>query len=354
MGKAEKVRVGVVGGSGYAGGELVRLLLTHPCVDLTQVTSESLRGKPVASAHPNLRKRTTLSFIGLDQLVPCDLLFLAQPHGWAMQHLDQLDALAPRVVDLSADFRLRDSADYPIWYGHSHPAPARLSSFIYGIPELHRAALRAATHATGAGCLATATILALYPLFQAGVVNTECVVVEAKVGSSAAGRKENPGSHHPERSGAVRSFEPTGHRHTAEVRQELGHALGKPTPTIHFSATSVELVRGALATCHVFTKAAMSDRDLWQIYRSAYRDEPFIRIVKEKTGIYRFPEPKILAGSNYCDIGFEADPHSHRVVVIAALDNLVKGAAGNGVQAMNVMLGFPEDDGLGFSGLHPI
>lgn len=350
----QRLRVSIVGGSGYAGGELIRLLLDHPHVELVQVTSESARGKFVHSVHPNLRKRTTLAFSGLDQLAPCDFLFLAQSHGWAMEYMAQLRDIAPRIVDLSADFRLRDPKDYPTWYEHAHTTPDLLAEFVYGIPELHRAELQSARYATGAGCNATATILALYPLFKAGVARRDGLVVEVKVGSSEGGRQENAGSHHPERSGAVRSFQPTGHRHTAEVRQELGPALGQDAPVVHFSATAVELVRGALATCHVFVDQPLTDKDLWQLYRGAYRDEPFIRLVKEKTGIYRYPEPKILAGTNYCDIGFEVDPQSRRVVVISALDNLVKGAAGNGVQAMNVMCGFPETSGLGFTGLHPI
>jgi N-acetyl-gamma-glutamyl-phosphate/LysW-gamma-L-alpha-aminoadipyl-6-phosphate reductase len=289
----------------------------------------------------------------VDELAACDLLFLALPHGRAMHRLAEFQALAPRIIDLSADFRLRDAAQYPVWYGHEHARPEALDAFVYGIPELHRAALRTATHASGAGCLATATILGLLPLFKAGVVQTEPVVVEAKVGSSAGGNKEHPSTHHPERSGVVRSFEPTGHRHTAEVMQELGCAGGVP-PVVHFSATAVELVRGVLATAHVFLKEPLAERDVWSIYRTAYRDEPFMRIVKEKSGTYRYPEPKILAGSNYCDVGFEVDPHSRRVVVMAALDNLVKGAAGNAVQAMNVMCGFEETAGLEFSGLHPV
>lgn len=346
------IRVSIVGGSGYTGGELLRLLLGHPEVEVAQVTSETYRGKYVYAVHPNLRKRTMLAFSAVDDLQPCDLLFLALPHGRSMHQFSHFQELAPRIVDLSADFRLRDAAQYPVWYGHAHALPNLLDTFVYGIPELHRAELRVARYASGAGCLATATILGLLPLFKAGVVLANPVIVEAKVGSSAGGNKENASTHHPERSGVVRSFEPTGHRHTAEVVQELASA-GGTAPTIHFSATAVELVRGVLATAHVFLNTPLADRDLWSIYRTAYRDEPFMRIVKEKSGVYRYPEPKILAGSNYCDVGFEADPHSNRVVVMAALDNLVKGAAGNAVQAMNVMLGYDETAGLGFTGLHP-
>jgi LysW-gamma-L-alpha-aminoadipyl-6-phosphate/LysW-L-glutamyl-5-phosphate reductase len=208
--------------------------------------------------------------------------------------------------------------------------------------------------------MATAAILGLVPLYRAGVVDTAIpLVVDAKVGSSANGAKPGAGSHHPDRSGAVRSFQPTGHRHTAELLQELGLAAGKESgqqldQIIAFSATSVELVRGVLVTAHVFVKELLDERALWRIYREAYGREPFIRLVKERSGVYRYPEPKILAGSNYCDIGFEYEPEQQRVVVISALDNLMKGAAGNAVQSFNAMCGWDETTGLTFPGLHPV
>jgi N-acetyl-gamma-glutamyl-phosphate/LysW-gamma-L-alpha-aminoadipyl-6-phosphate reductase len=182
-------------------------------------------------------------------------------------------------------------------------------------------------------------------LYQAGVV--ESAVVEVKAGSSQGGNAVSEGSHHPERSGAVRSYKPTAHRHLAEIQQELG------SDKVHFSATSIEMVRGILATCHVFLNRDLEEKDVWKLYRAAYGNEPFIRIVKERSGIHRYPEPKILAGSNYCDIGFERDPYSNRLVVISALDNLMKGAAGQAVQAFNIARGFDETTGLEFPGLHP-
>jgi N-acetyl-gamma-glutamyl-phosphate/LysW-gamma-L-alpha-aminoadipyl-6-phosphate reductase len=208
--------------------------------------------------------------------------------------------------------------------------------------------------------MATAAILGLAPLYRAGLVNRSLpLVVDAKVGSSAAGATPGAGSHHPDRSGAVRSFQPTGHRHTAEIIQELvGTDLSRPPSESHqhiaFSATAIELVRGVLITAHVFVNEGIDERTLWRLYREAYQREPFIRLVKERNGVYRYPEPKILAGSNYCDIGFELDAERQRVVVIAALDNLMKGAAGNAVQALNCMCGWDEASGLTFPGLHPV
>ncbi len=353
------VRVAIVGGSGYAGGELARLLLCHPHVQVTQIASASHAGQYLHAAHPNLRPaggRAPIRMIAPEALDPCDVLFLALGHGASMHEIDRYRSLAPRIVDLSADFRLRRADDYPRWYDHPHPHPDLLARAVYGIPELHRDVLPEAALVSGAGCLATAAILGLRPLAQAGILDRSApLVIDAKVGSSAAGAVADASSHHPDRSHAVRSFAPVGHRHTAEVVQELdwpetdGGASG-----IHFSATAVELVRGVLVTAHAFTRERVSDADLWRIYRAAYGNEPFMRIVKDRGGVYRYPEPKLLAGTNYCDVGFAVDPHSRRVVVLAALDNLMKGAAGNAVQALNAMMGWDETTGLDFAGLHPI
>jgi N-acetyl-gamma-glutamyl-phosphate/LysW-gamma-L-alpha-aminoadipyl-6-phosphate reductase len=345
------ITVGIVGASGYTGGETLRILLRHPHVEVVQATSESNAGHFAYTIHPNLRKQTQLKFTSIGDLKPCDVLFLCLPHGSAMRRIGQLDGLAKTIIDLSADFRLRSPDSYPVWYGHPHEATQYLERFVYGIPELHRKAISQARLITGAGCLATASILGLLPLFRHDVLARREVFIEAKVGSSAAGDTPHLATHHPERSGSVRSFQPTGHRHTAEIVQELG--FGRPL-TVHFSATAIEAVRGVLATCHVFLKDGVEEKDVWKVYRSEYADEPFLRIVKDRQGVYRYPEPKILAGTNFCDVGFEKEPRGSRLVVMAALDNLVKGAAGNGVQAMNLACGLPETAGLDFPGLHPV
>jgi N-acetyl-gamma-glutamyl-phosphate/LysW-gamma-L-alpha-aminoadipyl-6-phosphate reductase len=346
-----RVRVSIAGGSGYAGGELVRLLLGHPGVEIAQVTSESHAGQPVARSHPNLRKRSRLVFCSLGDLKPCDVLFLSLPHGEAMAQVDRFLELAPRLIDLSADFRLNDPRDYRAWYSLDHPRPDLLAGFVYGIPELHRTEMPSARLISSAGCNATAVILGLHPLFARGLVEPDRTVVEAKVGSSEGGSQVSEASHHPERSQCVRSYKPSGHRHVAEMVQELGC---RGTGAIHFSATAIDMVRGVLATAHVFLKEPLEEKDVWRLYREAYRDEPFIRIVREREGVHRLPEPKLLFGTNYCDIGFERDPRGNRLVVMSALDNLMKGAAGQAVQAFNIANGFPETAGLEFPGLHPI
>ncbi len=343
----DKLTASIVGGSGYVGGELLRLLLFHPQVTVKQITSASQTGRYVHTVHPNLRGVTSLQFVHPDALEPADLLFLGMPHGQAAGTIERYAGLAERIVDCSADFRLRDPAVYARWYGAEHPNPAWLGRFVYGLPERQRAALAGTHYASGVGCNATATILALAPLADAGLLKQ--AVVEVKVGSSEAGAQPSASSHHPERSGAVRSFKPTGHRHQAEVVQALGSGFD-----LHFSVTSVELVRGVLATAHCFLNRPVEEKDLWKLYRAAYRDEPFIRLVKSSTGLHRYPEPKLLAGSNFCDVGFEVDSDTGRVVVMSAIDNLMKGAAGSAVQSMNVMLGWDERAGLTFPGLHPV
>ncbi len=350
------MKVSIVGASGYVGGELLRLLLAHPHVTVQQATSARLMGRYVYQVHPNLRPAkpatsaaATLQFVHPDTLEPCDLLYLALPHGEAARAIERYTSLAPRIIDCSADFRLNDTATYARWYGDEHPAPAWLTRFVYGLPEVNRAALQATNYASGVGCNATATTLALLPLVQAGMIASDTpITVEVKVGSSEGGAQANDSSHHPERAGVVRSFAPVGHRHTAEVAMVTGLS------SVHMSVTSVELVRGALATAHVFVRDGLSEKDLWKAYRGFVSDQPFVRLVKERSGIYRYPEPKILAGSNYADIGFAFDAEHGRVVSICALDNLMKGAAGSAVQCMNLMAGYDETAGLTFPGLHPV
>jgi LysW-gamma-L-alpha-aminoadipyl-6-phosphate/LysW-L-glutamyl-5-phosphate reductase len=343
------IKASIVGASGYAGGETLRLLLDHPEVEVFQATSESHLGEFVYQQHPNLRKRTNLKFSSREVLEPCDVLFLALPHGESQKNIQKYAGIAPKIVDLAADFRLRDLATYKKYYEEDHAAPDWLGRFVYGLPELHREEMKTASYISGVGCNATAANLALLASLRVGLLDLEKdIIVDIKVGSSEAGQSPNAGSHHPERSGVIRTFSAYGHRHTAEVKQEL--CLEKVSLTM----TSVDLVRGALAAAHAFVKKGVTERDLWRAFRGWADAEPFVRVVKDKRGIYRVPEPKILAGTNYVDVGFELDPSNGHVVLMAAIDNLMKGAAGSAVQAMNIMMGFDETAGLAFSGLHPI
>jgi N-acetyl-gamma-glutamyl-phosphate/LysW-gamma-L-alpha-aminoadipyl-6-phosphate reductase len=339
----------IIGGSGYGGGELLRLLLDHPCVKVKQVTSRSHLGEYVYQVHPNLRKRTQLKFSDSASLEPVDVLFLAQPHGQAQHHIDEYAKLAPKIIDLSADFRLRDAEFYEQWYGEKHSSPEWLSKFVYGLPELHRAEMRTANYVSGVGCNATAGNLALMPLVRADLLDLSFpIFIEIKVGSSEGGAEGNSGSLHAERSNVIRTFSAFGHRHTAEMIQEMG------INDISLTMTAVDVVRGALATAHAKVKRGVTTKDLWKAYRAVASENPFLRVVKEQRGIYRVPEPKILAGTNYADLGFDLDESNGHIVAMCAIDNLMKGASGSAVQSMNLMMGWEEMMGLEFMGLHPI
>ena len=348
-----KTTVAILGASGYTGGELLRLLLPHPHVEVVGATSQKFAGEFLHKVHPNLRGRTQMKFVARNDLPKADVVFTCVPHGAGMAAVPALLEAGSRVIDLSADFRLRDAATYQEWYGTAHARPDLLGQAVYGLPEFHREALRGAKLVSGVGCTATAINLALYPLVKAGLLTTGPVVADLKIGSSASGMEASVASIHAERSRAIRLYAPTTHRHLAEVQQEL--ALAGATPAVHYSAHAVELVRGILATCHAFlARADVTEKELWQAYRAAYGNEPFIRFVKERNGLHRFPDPKLVAGSNYADVGFELEQGTNRVVALCAIDNLVKGAAGSAVQCMNLMLGLPETTALEQIPLHPV
>ncbi|MGI8846812.1 MAG: N-acetyl-gamma-glutamyl-phosphate reductase [Candidatus Dormibacteria bacterium] len=346
------MRAVVVGGSGYAGGELLRLLHGHPEFDVIAVSSERLRGKPLTAVHPHLRSLTGLAemrFRGAADLPSADVLISALRHGETAARIDELDGLAPLVVDLSADFRLRNPDDYPRWYGWSHPRPELLESFVYGLPEVAGARLTTADHMAVGGCSATAAICALLPVVEARLLDLERpVVIDALIGSSAAGSEPTASSHHPHRSGAMRSYAATGHRHTAEILQELR------LTDVALSVTSVEAVRGIHVSAHTWLREQASERDLWMVFRAAVASRPFLRIVKVARGLHREPDSRLVTGTNFCDIGFHLDHDGRHLVMTAAIDNLTKGAAGQAVHALNVRLGYPETTGLEFAGISPL
>lgn len=332
------IRAGVVGAAGYLGGELLRLLTGHPEVTVAHAVSTRFPGRRVDTVHPNLRAQTDLSFCSMDELGDCDVLLLATPHTTTMELVPKLHA--PLVIDLSGDFRLGDAAAYERYYGVAHAAPELLGGFTTGCPELFRAALRAADRISVPGCMATAAILALAPL--TGLIEPT-VQIDARTGSSGSGATAGAANLHAERSGAMRVFAPVRHRHEAEVAQLTGLDA-------RMTATGVEAVRGVQVICHA--TGSLDEKTIRRAYRSQYGSEPFVRIVAHRQGAHRLPDPKILLGSNYCDVGFAVD--GERVALIAALDNLMKGGSGNAVQCLNIRMGWPERLGLDFPGLHPI
>lgn len=337
------IRAAVVGAAGYIGGELLRLLDGHPRVEVAQATSDRYRGRRVDTVHPNLRGRTDLLFSGRDEVAGCDVLLLAVPHRTSMVLLPTLSDRAGLVIDLSADFRLHDTATFRRYYGVEHAQPGLLPSFVPGIPELHRSALPGADRIAVPGCMATAGILALTPL--AGLIEP-AVQVDARTGSSGSGAGTTAADSHPERTGAMRVFAPVGHRHEAEIAQATGLS-------VRMTATGVQAVRGAQVVCHATAREPLTEREIRRAFRERYAGEPFVRVVAHRQGAFRFPDPKLLTGSNYCDVGFAVGADGVRVTAMAALDNLVKGGAGAAVQCLNLRQGWPETLGLEFTGLHP-
>lgn len=341
-------RVAIVGGSGYAGGEFLRLALGHPQLEVTQVTSRRYFGDPVGLIHPNLRGRTNLKFTTPDQLEPVDVLVLSMPHGVAAGQIEQYRGLAPIILDLSADFRLKSADLYQKYYGAPHPQPNLGAGWVYANPELHREAIQQANLLACCGCNATAVLLALYPLLKLGILAPRPIFSTVLISTSAGGADPSLASHHPERSGSIRVYKPTGHRHTAEILENL-----PGQPEVHLTAIATDRVRGILHTAQTFLQDGWSERDVWTAYRQVYGQAPFIRIVKVRKGIHRYPDPKVVEGTNYCDIGFELEEDTGRLVVISAIDNLVKGTAGHAIQSLNLRMGWPETMGLEAAGLHP-
>lgn len=343
------VAAAIVGASGYIGGELLRILLGHPRVEVAAATSDRFAGRRVDGRHPNLRGLTDLTFLPVERLESgYDVLFLATPHRETMRRMPDFLRRAECVIDLSADFRLRDPDVYAKYYGVPHAAPALIETFRRGLPELGRDELRTADRISVPGCMAAAAILALTPVADCGLADG-MVTVDARTGSSGSGTTAAAAGEanlHAERSGALRVFAPTGHRHEAEIAQATGLA-------VRLAATGVEAVRGVQVVCRFALTDGVDERAVRTAFRKRYAAEPFVRIVAQRRGVYRLPEPKILSGSNFCDVGFAVDEETGQATVIGALDNLVKGGAGNAVQCLNVRFGWPERTGLAFPGLHP-
>ncbi len=340
---ADRIRVAVVGATGYAGAELVRILARHPAVELVGLVGRGRSSEPVETVHPHL----AASKLNLDaDAPPADAVFLALPHGVAAERVPALIADGATVIDLGPDFRLRDPADYPRWYRFEHPRADLLDLAVYGLPELHRAELAELAgepiRIVGApGCYATASILALAPLARVGLLGD--VVVDAKSGVSGAGREARPDLMFGEVNESVKAYGVGGHRHVAEIEQEIGLAAGgsqaAPGP-IDFLPHLIPMTRGILAAAHVRPARPTSQAELDAIFAAAYAGEPFVHVVAEP------PATKHVTGSNEARVHASYDERTGRILVIAVLDNLVKGAAGQAVQAFNIVHGLPETSGL--------
>ena len=339
--------VAIVGASGYVGGELLRLLLMHPEVEVKVATSQQHAGEYVFKAHPNLKGFTSMRFsmdTPEEAASKVDIVFMAVPHGSSIEHVPGMSEMGVKIVDMSADFRFRNPADYPVWYGWEHPAPDLLQKFVYGMPELHREEMKSARFISVPGCIASSSIYSIAPLAKAGFLDG-VVVIDAKIGSSGSGNKPSMATHFSERYNSVRIYSPSGHRHIGEIEQELSIISGTKVK-VTMSAHSINMVRGILTTSSVFVEREPKIQNIWNAYRTMYGEEPFVRFIMDPSGVYKYPDPKLVVGSNFIDLGFAIDRHVKRIVAIGSIDNLIKGAAGNAIQSMNIMEGFDEKEGL--------
>jgi N-acetyl-gamma-glutamyl-phosphate reductase len=346
-----KLKIAIVGSSGYTGGELFRILLRHPRAMVTAVTSEKSAGKPITSIFPHLAGLTGLI---CEPLAPdaiakkADFVFLALPHVTAQEAAYQFRRLGKKVVDLSADYRLMDPALYEKWYEHCHQYPELLKSAVYGLPELHREKIKQASLIANPGCYPTSAILGLAPLLKKDIVDPKSIVIDSKSGVSGAGRSPSLAHHYPEVNEGLMAYKIGTHRHTPEIEQELS-ALAGGAVTVSFTPHLIPMNRGILTTIYARFTQGTNTAQLHTLYETFYHNEPFVRLLP----LGQFPNVRNVRGSNFCDIGVYADPRTGRAVVVTAIDNLVKGASGQAVHNMNLMMGFDETEGLKFAGLFP-
>ncbi|MEB3755277.1 MAG: N-acetyl-gamma-glutamyl-phosphate reductase [Desulfurococcales archaeon] len=343
-------KIAVLGGSGYTGGELLRLLSMHSEAEVVLATSREYAGKPIHYAHPGLHgvyRGLKFSRVDIDRILEADVVFNALPHRVGAELTGIAVDAGIYVVDLSADYRLRSLEVYEKWYG-KHPRPDLLGKSAYGLPEINRSEIKSSKFVSSPGCNATATILAAAPLAAAGLIG-DSLVSDVKAGSSEGGSKPSRGSHHSERTGSVRPYTPGGHRHQAEVKQELERISSKSI-RVSLIPHAVPVVRGALASIHTFLDS-VDPEEVASAYTRFYINERFIRLTRFSA--LKYPDVKNVVGSNFADIGYAVDSYTGRVSGFAAIDNLVKGAAGQAVQNMNIMLGLPEDEGLRIPPLRP-
>lgn len=348
----EKVKVGIIGASGYTGGELLRLLAGHPQARVAAVTSRSLAGRAVGEVFPNLGSAyPDLRFAATDSpeaVAGCEVVFLTVPAGVAMTLAPALTAAGARVVDLGADFRFADPAVYEAWYGQPHACPGLLAEAVYGLPEFFRERIRVARVVGNPGCYPTCTALAIWPALAAGLAEPEGLVVDAKSGVSGAGRHPAPDYHFPEVTENLRAYKVAAHRHTPEIEQLVAAAAGRAA-AVTFTPHLIPSSRGMLVTAYLRLGPGVGAEEVTAAYRVRYAGEAMIAFLEGEA----LPQTKAVAGSNRADVAVRVDKRTGTLIALAALDNLVKGAAGQAVQNLNLMCGFPETAGLPRVGLWP-
>jgi len=344
------IKVGIAGASGYTGLELIRLLANHPEVELSVLTSETYKEKSIADVFPSLNGIININLQSLDVeiLKSCDVIFLALPHTIGMDILPELLKSNCKVIDLSADYRLKNADAYSEWYSLTHKHPEFLSQVIYGLPEIHREKIKSAQGVANPGCYPTSVILAIAPLLKTDWVDLESIVSDSKSGVSGAGRKTSITTQFSEANEGVTPYGLASHRHTPEIEQELSNLVGKPIK-ISFSPHLIPMSRGMLSTIYINLNHKLKDKNLIEHYENFYSDELFVRVLDKG----KFASTHFVSGSNFCDIGIKVDSRVNRLVITSAIDNLIKGASGQAIQNMNIMLGFGETTGLRSPGMFP-
>jgi N-acetyl-gamma-glutamyl-phosphate reductase common form len=342
----DRIRIGIFGGSGYGGSELLRILLLHPQTEVVLITANEQAGKAVSEVHRNLLGLTDLGFTAAPEdpgaLKDLDCVFLGLPHGQAMDIAPRLPETA-KVIDLSGDFRLRDKAVFETHYGREHTAMEAQASFVYGLTETNREAIQNARLVANPGCFATATLLGLAPLVAANLLNGR-VIVDAKTGSSGSGNKPAANTHHPQRSNSFYAYKPFTHQHVPEIEQELKQ-VGDWSSELVFMTHSLPVSRGIFASIYTEMKTAMKEDEVRRLFADFYAEAFFVRLVKGS------PDINWVKSTNFCDLGFAV--RGRQLVVFSAIDNLVKGAAGQAIQNMNLMFGLDEKTGLLLTGSNP-
>ena len=345
-------KIGIIGASGYSGSELVRFLVNHPGgLRVELATSETYAGQRVDHVLPHLRDFIDLVFEPLDinsLKNRVDVVVLAVPHKVAMTYAPQILAQGLRLVDFSADYRLNDAEIYSEWYHVEHTSPELIQNAVYGLPERYREKIREAILVANPGCYPSSAILATMPLINNRLIELESIIVDSKSGISGAGPKPIDTTHYPNRESNLVAYNIGKHRHTPEIEQELSAVAGEKV-SVTFTPHLVPMTRGILSTVYARLNEPLDTENLLEVYNTFYENEPFIRVLDKDI----YPQTKAVLGSNYCDVGIEVDQRTQRVVAMAALDNLGKGAAGAALQNLNLMFGYDETDGLKSPGLMP-
>jgi len=343
------IKVSIAGATGYTGLELFRLLVRRSDIQIVTLTSEQHTGKYLSEVFPSLKGWGQHELVSVESELPeCDVFFLALPHTASMFHIPKLKGIAKNIVDLSADFRLTDPKVYKNWYNKPHLHPRLLEESVYGLPELHRTLIKESNLVANPGCYPTSVIIGLAPLIKVGWADLGSVIIDSKSGVSGAGRKELMETQFCEVDNSFSAYNLTCHRHTPEIEQELSKLAGEKIQ-ITFSPHLVPMTRGILSTLYVNLNQIVSENSLRSVYFDSYRDEPFIRVLDQGKNA----NTHFVAYSNLCDIGINLDERTNRAVITTAIDNLVKGASGQAIQNMNLMIGIDEITGLNFPGIYP-